>query len=54
MLIERAEFADLEVLAAHRQHCWDQQLDHIDVFKVADVGFADFGGGHDFCSCKYG
>jgi phenylacetate-CoA ligase len=29
MLIERADFADLDVLAAHRQHCWEQQLDYV-------------------------
>jgi phenylacetate-CoA ligase len=29
MLIERADFADLDVLAAHRQWCWEQQLDYV-------------------------
>ncbi len=29
MLIERADFADLDTLAAHRQHCWERQLDYV-------------------------
>ena len=29
MLIERAEFTDLGVLAAHRQRCWERQRDHV-------------------------
>lgn len=29
MLIERADFADLEMLAAHRQRCWEQQRVHL-------------------------
>jgi phenylacetate-CoA ligase len=29
MLIERADFADLDMLAAHRQRCWERQLDYV-------------------------
>ena len=29
MLIERADFADLDALAAHRQRCWELQLDYV-------------------------
>ncbi|HEX5325954.1 MAG TPA: hypothetical protein VFW75_04735 [Acetobacteraceae bacterium] len=29
MLVERADFANLEELAAHRQRCWERQRDHV-------------------------
>lgn len=29
MLIDRADFADLDTLAAHRQRCWERQLDYV-------------------------
>jgi phenylacetate-CoA ligase len=29
MLIERADFADLGILAAHRQRCWERQRDYV-------------------------
>ena len=29
MLIDRADFADLRTLAAHRQRCWEQQRDYL-------------------------
>ena len=29
MLLERVEFADLKVLAAHRQHLWEKQRDYV-------------------------
>ena len=29
MLIDRADFADLETLAAHRQSCWERQRDYV-------------------------
>jgi phenylacetate-CoA ligase len=29
MLIERAEFADLDALAAHRQRCWERQREYV-------------------------
>ena len=29
MLIERADFADLNALAAHRQRCWERQCEHV-------------------------
>ena len=29
MLIERADFADLDMLAAHRQRCWERQLEYV-------------------------
>src|SRR6185437_6211953 len=29
MLIDRADFADLETLAAHRQSCWQRQRDYV-------------------------
>jgi phenylacetate-CoA ligase len=29
MLLERADFADLKVLAAHRQHLWEKQRDYV-------------------------
>ena len=29
MLMERADFADLKVLAAHRQHLWENQRDYV-------------------------
>jgi phenylacetate-CoA ligase len=29
MLIDRADFADLDALAAHRQRCWQRQREHV-------------------------
>ena len=29
MLIERADFAALDILAAHRQSCWERQRDYV-------------------------
>jgi phenylacetate-CoA ligase len=29
MLLERADFADLKILAAHRQHLWEKQRDYV-------------------------
>jgi len=29
MLVERADFADLDALAAHRQRCWERQRDYV-------------------------
>jgi phenylacetate-CoA ligase len=29
MLIERADFVELDALAAHRQRCWERQRDHV-------------------------
>jgi phenylacetate-CoA ligase len=30
LLLDRADFADLTALAAHRQRCWDQQRDYVE------------------------
>lgn len=29
MLLERADFADLKILAAHRQRLWEKQCDYV-------------------------